>query len=233
MRYVPSDEMQKDAIPYEGLGEKSWVVIDGHLTGVVENYKPVKLGAALDIGCGSGFIARVLGRIFPRVYGVDLADYRRQDRKVDIHFDQVDLNFQALPYPDGMFDMVTAFQVIEHLENPFLIMREARRVLRPGGLFMISMPNPYNMIFRIKFLLTGTMPPWNALNNHLLFMTRDVFAKTYLSHFDVAEMFYQKGVMPFSGRMQWFLGKKKGKNKKILPRSEWFSSRIGYVLRKK
>lgn len=233
MRYIPSQQAQKLRVPYEDLGEQSWMVSYGYLDKIIGKYGSAEIGAALDVGCGSGFTCAALGRSFSRVSCADLTDHRFDRLKSGSEFASFDLNFDVWPYEDGAFDMVTALQVIEHLENPFLIMREARRVLRPGGLFVISMPNPYNIAFRIKFLLAGNMRPWNTSNDHLLFMTRDVFAKTYLADFDVLEKYYQRGEIPFSGKLRWLRGKKAGKNIKILPPSERFSVRIGYVLKKK
>lgn len=233
MRYVPSEQIRKDSTPYEGLGEKSWVVKSGILAKILERYQPREKGVALDIGCGSGTVCDFLSHYFGAVHGVDIVDYRNEQLKVKSKFSAVDLNFEKLPYENNTFDVVSAFQVVEHLENPFLIMREVHRVLRPGGLFIFSVPNPYNLTFRMKYLLTANMPPWTRENNHLLFLTKEVFAKTYLVYFDVLERFYQKGAVPLWGRLSILFGKRIKKHKKILPASEAFSRRIGYVLQKK
>ncbi len=83
-------------------------------------------------------------------------------------------------------------------------------------------------------MLWGNIPPYTAYNNHLLFMTRDVFKKTYLENFELVETIYQKGDMPFWGRLGKIFGKKRiGKHKKILPSSEFFGRSVCYVLRKK
>ncbi len=47
----------------------------------------------------------------------------------------------ALPYGDGAFDLVVAFEVIEHLEDWRDFLREVRRVLAPAGQFIVSTPN--------------------------------------------------------------------------------------------
>jgi len=234
MRYVPSDKIKAEDTAYDKLASKSWAVKTGRLEGIIKKYGMPKLGRALDIGCGSGSTGLFLKQFFSEIYGTDISPYLVGGAKELIKFSKVDLNFERLPYPDGNFDVVTAFQVVEHLENPFFIMREAHRVLRPGGFFMLSIPNPFQITYRLKFLLWGNMPPYAKHNNHLLFMTRDVFAKTYLDNFDLVETIYQKGDIPLWGRLRIIFGKKLiGKHKKILPPSEMLGRCICYILKKK
>lgn len=233
MYYLPSEQVRQNQVDYKGLGEKSWVVHTGILDDVLKRHHPSLKESALDLGCGRGSVGHFLSGYYGKICGVDIVDYRHERYKGIVEFSSVDLNFDKLAYRDGTFDLVTALQVIEHLENPFLVMREVHRVLRSSGLFIMSVPNPYNVAFRVKYLLTGNMPPWTSMNAHLLFLTKDVFAKTYLANFELVETFYQKGAIPCWGRLALLFGKRVGKHKKILPATEAFSRRIGYVLRKK
>lgn len=234
MRYVPSDKIKNEDTAYDKLASNSWAVKTGRLPGIIQKYKIPKLGRALDIGCGSGSTGLFLKQFFNDISGTDISSYLSGEAKQIIKFSKVDLNFEPLPYPDAGFDLVTAFQVVEHLENPFFIMRETHRVLRPGGVFILSVPNPFQITYRLKFLLWGNMPPYAKHNNHLLFMTRDVFAKTYLENFELVETFYQKGDIPLWGRLGAIFGKKRiGKHKKILPPSELLGRCVCYILKKK
>ncbi|MBM4040675.1 MAG: methyltransferase domain-containing protein [Planctomycetes bacterium] len=62
---------------------------------------------------------------------------------------------QRLPYGDGAFDCVACVDGLEHLENPFHTIREFARVLRPGGLLVVSTPNVSAIRSRFRFLMSG------------------------------------------------------------------------------
>lgn len=236
MKYIESAKIKSLDVAQPGLTAMvPWTVKDGTLASVLQQFMPVNHEAALDIGCGGGSTLLALAPYFSKLYGVDLSMYLPSQLQQKIVFNKVDLNFDCLPYPDQSLDMVTAFQVIEHLENPFLVAREVSRVLQPGGLFVFSVPNPYQLIFKIKYLFTGNMPPWTKGNNHLLFLTKDVLAKTYLTQFELLKTVYQHGTLPLLGRLHFIFGKRmvKKMHDSFLPRSEWFGRRVCYVLKKK
>lgn len=98
----------------------------------------------LDIGCGSGYGTAHLGLSARSVVGLDISheavQYARQ------HYPLSNLRFitgsaSALPLAPASFDLITAFEVIEHLSDwPWLI-EEAARCLAPEGLFIVSTPN--------------------------------------------------------------------------------------------
>ena len=67
----------------------------------------------------------------------------------------VNLNHDRLPYPDACFDLVTATEVIEHLENYRKILREIHQVLNNDGVCILSTPNILNINSRIRYLNFG------------------------------------------------------------------------------
>jgi SAM-dependent methyltransferase len=98
----------------------------------------------LDAGCGAGYGAAELAAAAERVVGLDRAaeavDFARANYQApNLSFEQASCT--PLPHPDGSFDLVVAFEVIEHLENWREFLREARRVVAPGGQFIVSTPN--------------------------------------------------------------------------------------------
>ena len=82
------------------------------------------------------------------------ADEGRFQYKQEIEFRQGDLN-QGLPFRDRSFGYVVMLEVIEHLENPYFVLREISRVLKLGGELILSTPNIMNIKSRFRFLFEG------------------------------------------------------------------------------
>ena len=99
----------------------------------------------LDIGCGPGTF---IGSLKPGHHslGVDIAI--NQITYAADKYGEPTKNYQViapgpLPFPDGVFDVVTLVELIEHLEVPSVdaLLRDATRVLKPGGKLVVSTPN--------------------------------------------------------------------------------------------
>ena len=108
----------------------------------------------LDIGAGRGELITLLGetmRIHARAcdYHVDRFALK------NVEITSVDLNCQSLPYQDQSFDVVCCSEVIEHLENYRALFRQVSKVLKPGGIFVVTTPNVVNLKSRIRYLFTG------------------------------------------------------------------------------
>lgn len=112
------------------------------------------VGDYLDVGSGTG---KLLELIKAR-YRVNCfaCDYTRElmrlpGQAVEI----VDLNDDPLPYSDGRFALVTCAETIEHLEHYRGAIREIYRVLKPGGIAIITTPNILNLRSRLRNLTFG------------------------------------------------------------------------------
>jgi len=68
-----------------------------------------------------------------------------------------DLNYEAIPIDDKSFDVVVVGEVLEHLINPYRIVREFYRILKPNGILIVSVPNISSLVSRIKGLF-GKLP---------------------------------------------------------------------------
>jgi ubiquinone/menaquinone biosynthesis C-methylase UbiE len=100
-------------------------------------------GRLLDVGCGTGFVIDLARDLFRRIDGVDVtpAMLERVDRSGG-HIHVREARAEALPFPDGAFDMASSYAFMHHVTDHVAILREVRRVLRPGGLFYVDLePN--------------------------------------------------------------------------------------------
>jgi ubiquinone/menaquinone biosynthesis C-methylase UbiE len=97
----------------------------------------------LDAGCGAGYgtaeFAHASSVVAVDVSAEAVAHARRTFSRPGVHFLQGAL--ESLPLADGSFDLLVAFEVIEHLERWEEMLSEARRVLGPSGVLLVSTPN--------------------------------------------------------------------------------------------
>jgi glycosyltransferase involved in cell wall biosynthesis/ubiquinone/menaquinone biosynthesis C-methylase UbiE len=107
----------------------------------------------LDIGCSQGIVPILLGREGFYCTGVDIMqqsiDYannelnrEEDDVRKRVHFQKMDA--LSLDFEDSTFDTVFLTEVIEHLVHPEKAISEARRVLKPNGKFVLTVPYGYN-----------------------------------------------------------------------------------------
>jgi 2-polyprenyl-3-methyl-5-hydroxy-6-metoxy-1,4-benzoquinol methylase len=119
-------------------------------------------GRIVDIGCGGGALwSRVQG-LFSRYIGVDLVSYpgfpAGQSRVV------ADLQAGAIPLVSHCADVVTAVEVIEHLENPRAFMRELVRLVRPNGWVVVTTPNQRSALSVLTLLARGRFAAFQDCN---------------------------------------------------------------------
>ncbi|HSS60964.1 MAG TPA: methyltransferase domain-containing protein [Candidatus Limnocylindrales bacterium] len=93
----------------------------------------------LDVGCGTGTMLTYLAS-FGKAQGVDIdaeaIGYCRERGLEDVRLGEA----SALPFDDSTFDLVTALDVVEHLDDDSAAFREAWRLLRPGGHLLVTVP---------------------------------------------------------------------------------------------
>jgi SAM-dependent methyltransferase len=101
---------------------------------------PLRAGArVLDAGCGSGRTLEELGG-YGEVFGIELdpgaADVARARGCGEVLVGRL----EELPWEDGYFDLITCLDVIEHTPDDRVTLRELRRVCRPGGFLLVTVP---------------------------------------------------------------------------------------------
>jgi SAM-dependent methyltransferase len=95
-------------------------------------------GRVCDVGCGLGFLLSALREGW-RKYGVEVSTYaaRQAQEWANVHVGPL----QEAGYPDGYFDLVVMYHVIEHMADPLSAIREVCRILRPGGVLLFATPD--------------------------------------------------------------------------------------------
>ncbi|MDD3648418.1 MAG: class I SAM-dependent methyltransferase [Candidatus Dojkabacteria bacterium] len=171
---------------------------------------PVKNPKLLDIGCG----------IRPRIpiKGSYFLDLSKPALKTLAYYGGICRHGDAtdLPYDDNFFDLVNAAEVFEHIENDHKAAQEVFRVLKPGGIFCISVPMSmkywtkfdtkvnhvrryeanelYDLIIREGFVIK-----WYLINNPAKSPLYKNFASKFLSTFpDISVKIEEKALLPFT-----------------------------------
>jgi SAM-dependent methyltransferase len=158
-----------DERAYPGLHDAAFAVLEA------------QRGRALDLGTGAGGMAQRLADAGMRVDAADIDPSYFAAQGVDFH--TVDLNAPAfadeLP---GPYDVVTAIEVIEHLENPIAFLRNVARLLAPTGVALLTTPHMESITARGKFLLKGQLRAMDAWGDptHISPMFRDLLVNRYL-----------------------------------------------------
>jgi 2-polyprenyl-6-hydroxyphenyl methylase/3-demethylubiquinone-9 3-methyltransferase len=142
----------------EGVVKRAWV--ERRLRDHADSRSGRGAGAAsplkiLDVGCGAGFLARGLNSAGYDVHALDLSgESLRVSRGEDAGVRHLRGDALRLPYMDGSFDAVACMDFLEHVEDPAVVVREAARVLKPGGLFFFHTfsRNPLAWLVIIKGL---------------------------------------------------------------------------------
>jgi SAM-dependent methyltransferase len=105
--------------------------------------------AILEIGSGSGGMLHTLRSRGLDVQGVEVSEDRireSRERYGDLPLTRID--GRQLPFPDARFDLVLSFDVFEHIPDSDAHLTEVRRVLRPGGSYLLQTPNKWtNVMF--------------------------------------------------------------------------------------
>jgi len=127
------------------------ILVDKNAPGTQEKVlsilKNMPSGKILDAPAGEGALSQKLRNNY-ELYAVDIDE--NYFKLSGVPFKKVDLN-KELPFENDSFDYVVSIEGIEHLENPFLCIREFARVLKPGGSLIITTPNIMSIKSRTRF----------------------------------------------------------------------------------
>jgi ubiquinone/menaquinone biosynthesis C-methylase UbiE len=155
----------------------------------------------LDVGCGSGHYARRAAEAGARVVATDVAkNYVEQARahvgellagRCEFRVEDA----ERLSLPDEAVDKVLMTEVIEHVPHPERAVREATRVLRRGGLLVVSTPSrfsPLNVAYAAKRRVRGY-----GFNEHLHELTPRAFRALVGRHLELERLEFANFLLPY------------------------------------
>jgi 2-polyprenyl-3-methyl-5-hydroxy-6-metoxy-1,4-benzoquinol methylase len=107
---------------------------------IVERYKRDG-GSVLDLGCSSGsFLAAMAGPSW-ELHGIEISASVAEEARARTGADIFVGDVLEAPFAEGSFDVITAFDVLEHLYSPQAVLRKIHKWLKPGGIFFLVVPN--------------------------------------------------------------------------------------------
>lgn len=134
--------------------------------------KYAKKGRILDIGCAAGFFLSVAKEADWDTYGVEpnkwMVEYG--NKKFGLHMQAGTL--ETIKFPEEYFDVITMWDVLEHLPNPKQTLLEVNRILKKDGLLVVNYPNVDSLLARIFGRRW-----WFYLSVHLFYFTHKTINK--------------------------------------------------------
>jgi len=137
----------------------------------------------LDVGCGTGAWLERLARLgFTDLQGIDTDPALFACQRAAFY--ALDLDHETIEFGSKKFGLITAIEVIEHLENPGHLWDLASKYLAEDGRFLITTPNIQSLRCRLRFLLTGDLPFFDKKSDptHIQPMYLDGAARALARH---------------------------------------------------
>lgn len=133
-------------------------------------------GKLLDIGCAAGFFLDVARRCGWEVFGVEISEFSSRYARERLGIDVFTGQLKDAQFKDNYFDVITMWDTIEHLQNPFDTLVEIHRILKKHGLLVIETLNVSSLnarLLRSSWPLYG--PPY-----HLFYFSKKTIAELLL-----------------------------------------------------
>lgn len=138
--------------------------------------------AALDLGCNRGGVEALFHKLHPskaratRITGIDITEQAIRNA-CDMHLDNCwfsSYDGVHVPFPDHFVDLTLMVEVIEHVPDKESLLREAWRVLKPGGRLFLTTPNPQCLALRVESFM------WRVLRR--MFHRAPEHKDSYIGH---------------------------------------------------
>lgn len=150
-------------------------------------------GRLLDVGCATGAFLWAMQQRGWQVQGVEPIPHAAAQAQQDFGLEVFVGLLEEAAYPNAAFDVVTLWDVLEHVADVRATLQEAARILKPGGLLVFSVPNPASMEAR---LFGGSWVGWER-PRHLTLIPPDL-VPAYLQQVGLGLV----GIESFNGRLR-------------------------------
>lgn len=157
-------------------------VLVRHFDRDARGLRPLSGIKILDIGCGGGLLSEPLARMGAQVTGIDPAPGNVDVARLHAERSGLAVDYRAVPAEDlvadgAEFDAVLALEVVEHVADVGLFIRQAGRLVRPGGLFLGSTLNRTAKSFALAIVGAEYVLRWLPRGTHRWdkFVTPDEF----------------------------------------------------------
>ncbi len=143
----------------------------------------------LDVGCGQGRdllnikTALEEKNVSVEMYGIEVyEEYKKMSEAAGIAVVSINLETEAFPYEDNYFDLIVVNQVLEHVKEFFWIASEMNRVLKPGGLLIVGVPNLASWHNRLLLLFGRQPTSIRVLGPHVRGYTKESLVRTMVEY---------------------------------------------------
>ena len=143
---------------------------------LVRNYKAE--GSLLDVGCAQGGFLEVAQQSGYKVQGVEVSTAAASVAIGERGLKVVNSDLVSAGFEDNIFDIITLWDVIEHLQNPAKTITEAYRILRPGGIILVSTGDAASRWAKVTGRYWQLMTP----PQHLAFYSSKSLIKFFQKH---------------------------------------------------
>lgn len=132
---------------------------------LLERFRPEK-GKMLDVGCAAGFFVKAAKERGWDAMGVEPSHWLAKYGRDKLHVDARQGTIHTLKLPANSVDVITFWDVLEHVPDPTADLKEAHRILKPGGLLVVNYPN-----FGSNLAKIAGRKWWFLLSVHLWYFT--------------------------------------------------------------
>jgi ubiquinone/menaquinone biosynthesis C-methylase UbiE len=161
--YLNNDKNRKRKEICPLLEFKSSLFYEKIMNFVIKNNNKIIIDNYLDIGCGNCKVTEKIGKLLgldnENIHGVDFLEFDEQkySKEKNINFKLLEHNYKSLPYEDNSISVITLINVLHHVDNLNILLKEIKRILKKDGILMIIEPDVFDyvdyMLLDIEHLL--------------------------------------------------------------------------------